>query len=196
MIEDNESLMKMKWDSNNDDWKAKNFIKELGKLLAKLRAHVEIWSSKQHEYTEYSYSYTQPEEPTRAIAQLYNLARGHALLVGRNYITMEDVPLSVKVVLYTASIERVATFDLLLASEGEIILSDIIKALPVSKSTAIKSMTELAAVGLVDLEEIEHEDNMTHQIKLKQEFRWLLTEEFAKIREDFKPVDNSRYHKG
>ena len=95
------------------------YIKELGKLLARLRGHVDIWSPKNadHEYSEYSYSYTQPEDPARAITQLYNLARGHALLMGRNYITLQDVTITVKVVLSTASVERTAIFDLLLARE-------------------------------------------------------------------------------
>ena len=38
-------------------------------------------------------------------------------LKGRNYLTLEDIPLLIKVVLSTASIERVMVFDLLLANE-------------------------------------------------------------------------------
>jgi len=52
--------------------------------------------------------------------QLYNLARGHGLLDGRNYITMADIPLLVGVTLSTASGERVQVFELLLGSEGEL----------------------------------------------------------------------------
>jgi DNA-binding transcriptional ArsR family regulator len=183
----------MKWDSEKDDIQAKEHI--IGKLLAKLRGHVEIWSSKNtdHEYSDYSYSYTQTEDPTRATTQLYNLARGHALLIGRNYITLEDVPITVKVALSTASIERVATFDILLAKSGRVTLSKIAKALSMSKSTALKTMTELAALELVDLEDVTFEFNSTKQMTLKEEFNWLLTDKFAELREGFAPVDNSKY---
>ena len=38
--------------------------------------------------------------------QLYNLARGHALSQGRNYIIKDDISLVIKVVLSTGSIEE------------------------------------------------------------------------------------------
>jgi hypothetical protein len=40
------------------------------------------------------------------------LAKGHALLTGRNYISNEDVSIVVETVLSTAQIERVGLFDL------------------------------------------------------------------------------------
>ena len=196
LIEDKESgLLKMQWDSEKDDTKAKENLMNLGKLLARLRGHVDIWSSKQHEYSEYAYSFTQTEDPTRAITQLYNLARGQALLIGRNYITMEDIPIAVKVVLSTASIERIAVMDLLLAKGGHITLSQIAKTLSMSKSTALKTMTELAALKMVDKDDdFEVEFNNTKEIRLRPEFEGLLSEEFAKLREGFSPIDNSEYN--
>lgn len=193
--EDKETgLLKMKWNSEKDDQQAKVKIIELGKLLAKLRGHVDIWSSRQHEYSEYAYSFTQPEDPARAITQLYNLARGHALSMGRNCITLDDVPITAKVVLSTASIERVSLLDLLLARGGRVTLSKAAKALSMSKSTILKTMTELAALKVVDLEdEVIVEFNQTKQITLTTEFGWLLTEDFTKMRDGFIPVDNSKY---
>jgi hypothetical protein len=155
---------------------------------------VPIWSAKQHEYSQYSYSFTQPEDPARAVTQLYNLARGHALSMGRNYITMEDVPITTKVVLSTASIERVSLLDVLLAREGEVTLAQAARALPMSKSTILKTMTELAALKLVDLDdEVMIAYNKTNQITLKKEFSWLLKQDFKKIRDGFRPVDASQY---
>ena len=149
LIEDKESgLLKIAWNSENDDDLAKDYIIKLGKFLAKIRGHVDAWSSKgtghTHEYTEYSYGFTQSEDPARASTQLYNLARGHALLMGRNYVTIEDIPIAVKVVLSTASVERVAILDLLVCKKQSITLSGIVKVLPMSKSSALKAMTELA----------------------------------------------------
>src|SRR5947208_2565642 len=63
-----------------------------------------------------------------------------------------------------------------------------------SKSTILKTMTELAALEVVDLEdEVIVEFNPTKQITLKPDFGWLLTGEFTKLREGFIPVDNSKY---
>ena len=196
--EDNESgLLKMEWHSENDSIEAKNYLKDLGKLLAKQRGHVDIWSStsRQHEYLDYSYSFTQTEDEARAITQLYNLARGHTLLKGRNYVTMDDISLAVKVVLSTASIERVAIFDLLLAKGGAVTLSKIVRTLPFSKSIALKTMTELEALKVVDKHNINIACNDTIEIRLRPEFNWLLSDEFIKLKEGFTPVDTSEYTK-
>jgi DNA-binding Lrp family transcriptional regulator len=171
----------------------------LGELLGRLRGHVDIWSEakssfKEHEYSEYSYSFTQTEDPTRATTQLYNITRGHALLEGRNHISLQkDLPIAIKVALSTASIERVAVIDLLLANNGQATLSEIASSFAMSKSTALKTMTELTALKVVDMETTEISYNKTIKIMLKPEFGWLFGEEFKKLRQGFVPVDNSFY---
>jgi hypothetical protein len=199
LLEDKESgLLKMPWDSEKDEASANNYLIKLGKLIGKLRGHVDIWPSKhstqhEHEYSEYSYAYTQIEDPARATTQLYNLCRGRALGMGRNYISLDDVRLAAKVVLSTASVERVAIIDLLLAKKGSTTVSQISKGLPMSKSTALKAMTELTALKVVHMNEVDIEHNPTKEITLREEFNWLLQNEFAKLRKGFNPVDNSSY---
>jgi len=39
---------------------------------------------------------------------------------GRNYLTLEDMPILIKVVLSTASLERVRVFELLMAYRGKL----------------------------------------------------------------------------
>jgi hypothetical protein len=193
-------LPKVKWDSQNDDKQAKNYLANLAELLGRLRGHVNIWSEarssfKEHEYSEYSYSFTQTEDPTRATTQLYNLARGHALLEGRNSISLQrDLPIAIKVALSTASVERVAIIDLLLSKQdGELVLSDVADALSMSKATALKAMTELKALKVVEISETTKEYNKTIKVTLLQEFGWLFNEEFKKLREGFRPIDISSY---
>lgn len=46
-----------------------------------------MWSSKkatehEHEYSGYEYSFTDTEDPARAITQLYNIARGTRIIDG------------------------------------------------------------------------------------------------------------------
>src|SRR5206468_12708742 len=112
-----ENLIKIKWDNDKDDEYTKLVIVRLGVLLGHLRAVVTTWKQ-DIEGIEYSHSTTNIEEPQRAITQLRNLARGHALSQGRTYITIQDLPLVIKVVLSTASLDRVNIFDLLIAHKG------------------------------------------------------------------------------
>jgi predicted transcriptional regulator len=83
--------------------------------------------------------------------QLANLARGHALLTGRNYVTVQEIPLIVKVVLSTAPMERVSIFDVLFANNGILTVNQITEYLNVSGPTARRTMTELKALGLVNM---------------------------------------------
>jgi len=72
--------------------------------------------------SDYGYGIAIVEEPNRAITQLRNLARGHALSQGRDYITIEDdIPILIKVVMSNASIERSLIFDILIANDGVLV---------------------------------------------------------------------------
>ena len=122
-----------------------------------------------------------------------NLAKGHALLTGRNYISKEDVSIVVKTVLSTAQIERVSLFDLLLANRGKLTTTRIVESLNISRPTALRTMAEFKAIGLIDKEHEGGGGNI--QISLKDEFNWFLSEEFQKLRDGFKPADNSEYLK-
>ena len=89
---------------------------------------------------------------------------------GRNYIILDDLHLAIKVALTTGSRERIAVFDFLVSKKGVATYSSIANALTMSKSTALKYMTELAAVGLVKLEDVVISGNPTQRIRLLQTF--------------------------
>jgi len=183
------SLPKMQWNFEKDDKQTLKYIIRLARLLAHLRGVVPTWETKGTQGSDYAYTIATIEEPDRAITQLRNLARGHVLSQGRNYITTEDIPLIVKVVLSTASVERVVIFNLLLAHRGRLTTSIITESLNTTTPTALRTMTEFKALGLVDM--IEDEGNK--KIILKPEFEWFVSEDFAKLREGFEPTDNSAY---
>jgi hypothetical protein len=116
------------------------------------------------------------------------------LKLARNYVTIKDVHLAIKVALSTASQERIAMLDILLAKKGVVNVSTAAKVLSMSKSTALKTMTEFAAVGIADLETVVVEGNDTNQIRLRDEFKWLYGGEFLKLRGDYSPVDRNKYN--
>ena len=100
----------------------------------------------------------------------------------------------IKVILSTASIERVNLFDLLIAHKGRLTTSIITESLNVSAPTAIRTMTELKATGLVSVKKKEYEtDEM--EIQLKEQFNWFLSDEFTALRQKFVPVDYREYLK-
>ena len=109
-------------------------------------------------------------------------------------LTIEDIPIVVKMVLSTAQIDRVKIFTLLLASkERSLSTSRINLSLNISSQTARPKMTEFKAIGLVDEEYLG--SNYELSIKLKCEFDWFLSKEFNQIREGFEPADYRKYLK-
>ena len=71
-----------------------------------------------------------------------------ALKQGRNYVTIEDIPLVIKVVLSTKSTERVRILDFLLTVKGKLSASQIEFYLDISKPTAKRPWLSLRELGL------------------------------------------------
>jgi hypothetical protein len=188
--EQSSGLQKIEWDDYKDDEESNRYIIRLGRLLGHLRASVPTWDTSHSQGSEYAYSIATIEEPTRAITQLSNLARGHALSQGRTFITKEDIPIVVKVVLSTASIERVTVFDLLLAHGGKLQTPVIVDSLNVSSPTALRTMTEFKAIGLVNMDTKATESAHVTEITLKSDFSWFLTSDFQKLRDGYKPQED------
>jgi hypothetical protein len=188
------NLIKIQWDSDKDDEYARRIIARIGLLLAHLRGVVPTWETHGSQGLDYAYATARIEDPQRAVTQLRNLARGHALSQGRTWITIEDLPLPIKVVLSTASIDRTNIFRLLIANNGILTTTRITESLNTSPHTAHRIMAELKAVELVDLKDTDTETEQK-QITLKQEFDWFLDDEFNTLLEGFKPSDNSEFVK-
>ena len=102
---------------------------------------------------------------------------------GWNYITVDDIPLLIKVVLSTASIERVTIFDLLTLTT-----TAISEGARISKPTAKRIMAEFRALGIVNIERGETETSLI-VAKLIKEYSWFLGDEFKKLRNNFRPTD-------
>jgi len=99
--------------------------------------------------------------------------------------------LIIKVVLSTASIERVTIFDLLLAYKGTMTTTQIADSLNMSKPTALKTMTQLKALGLVEM--TDGDSNIPATITLVPQFNWVFDKQFLELRNGFVPSDNSEH---
>ena len=136
---------------SSDDENALRYIIKLADLLSCLRGVAETWEPRGTQGSDYGYTIPIIEHPSRAMTQLYNLARGHALSLGRNYVTKADLPIVIKVVLSTGPIQRVKILDKLLSDGNEWTTSQITGSLEISRPTALRTMTELTILGLVDI---------------------------------------------
>lgn len=183
IVDTESSLLKMSWTHEKDDKRTEKIIVKLGKLLAYLRAVVTTWETDDTQGLNYAYTLATREDPLRAMIQLRNLARGHALSQGRNYLSLEDMPLLFKVVFSTASMERVRVFELLIEHEGKLTTSMIEKSLNTSNNTAKRTMAELLAIGLVTLDEVKSSNGSPEkQIIIKGGFNWFLGREMQSVR--------------
>lgn len=182
--EEGNPLSKIQMDTHMDEELADRIIIRVGILLAHLRAIVPTWETKDMQGSDYAYTFANIEDPSRAITQLRNLARGHALSKGRTHFTMDDIPIVIHTALSTASTSRVRIFELLIANKGNLTSHQIVDYLNTTRPTALKTMTELKATELVDM--IDHDPeqyNSTKEIKLKSKFKWFLTKEFVELKE-------------
>jgi len=177
---ENRTENKIVWDTENNSEEVFDKIIKLAMLLAKLRATVPTWHTSNSDSGGTNYNYEMPviEDPNRASSAFYNLARGHAILFGRNYITNDDLTVVIPVALSSAPKERVELFKLLIQNNGKLTSADFIETAKVSRATALKEMKILNILGLVDESEEEGTTKPVKTIMLKNEFSYFLSEEF------------------
>jgi hypothetical protein len=166
---------------SEDSRDALKYIAGMADLLSYLRCVAQVWETHDSPGSDYAYSISQREVPRRAITCLKNLAKGHALLSGRNYITLDDIPMIIKTALDTAAIERVSLFSLLIANNGTLTTNQILESLNVARPTALRTMAEFKAIGLVSMDETtEGVGRPSKRIVLNPRFNWFLSDELIK----------------
>jgi hypothetical protein len=170
------------WDHKKNDESALRYIVEAADLLSYLRCVAKVWETHDTQGSEYAYSVSQREVPRRAITALTNLAKGHALLEGRNYITLDDIALLLKTAMDTAQIERVSMFSLLLAHGGVLTATQVMESLNISRPTAHRTMAEFKAIGLTREEEYHEpgQNNISERMILNPRFNWFLSDPVIK----------------
>lgn len=169
---------KATWNKEKDDEKTFERIIEVSVLLSKLRGVVPTWHTEDSGGSNYHYEMPTIENPIRASNALYNLARGHALLCGRNFITKEDLTVVISVSLSSTARERVALMKLLIENNGRVNTEQFEESAKVSKATALKNMELLHILELVEWEKEETETKPRRAIRLKEGFLWLISDEF------------------
>jgi hypothetical protein len=174
---------KIVWNNLLDSQEVLEKITLMADILAKLRATVPTWHTQDSNGSNYNYETPVIENPARAAQALYNLAKGHAVLYGRNYITQGDLRPVLEVALSSAPRERVTLFRLLIENNGQINTNQFEEKAKVSKDTALKNMRLASFLGLADITDEETATKHVTAIKLKSDYRWCLEDEFRSILE-------------
>jgi len=110
----------IKWDNAATDEKILSWITDMGRMVSLARSTISVWREK---YEGGDYSFTQPniEGPERLSTILFNLARGHALINGRTYLTIEDLAPIIEIGLSSMPDDRRQVIQLLLDSPSKFI---------------------------------------------------------------------------
>ena len=173
---------KIVWDESKDDEDTIHRVIETSVLLSKLRASIPTWHTNDPSSSGSHYNFEMPiiEDPSRASSALYNLARGHAVLFGRNYITKDDLGVVIAVALSSTERERVALLKLLLENDGNIDVETFVTNAKVSENTARKEIQKMKILGLVNVTEEDTATKPKTIAILKDEFAWFKSLEFQK----------------
>ena len=170
---------KIKWDKKKDDPETMKRIVMLAQLLAGLRAYLPTINTAGTSGSNYGYENPIVEDPERASHALYNLAKGHAVICGRNYITDEDLQVVIDVVLSSAARDRSEMIRLLIENNGQLTTKEIQEKLNLATNdTALRKMKQLELLGLVNVVDVISSTKPIKAIKLKDDYSWLLSEQF------------------
>ena len=209
---------KIMWNSTKDKDVVLDCISNVANLLASLRGIVNTSYSKrresikinnnnnndyeddnednktkflQTEQIEYDIEKSATEDASRASIQLKNLARSNALSQGRNYLTIDDAKLITTVGFSTTKIYRAKVIDLLLKNNGELTTSQISEGLQISKPHATRTMLEFDALKIAQVSTLSSYGQSEKKIKLNDEYKWFLTDEFKQIYQPLNPCNST-----
>ena len=135
-------------------------LAELGVLLRSVTAKDKLFSP-----TEYEYSPSVTEGPARYRQSLYNLARGHALIQGRQNLEMEDIELPMRIVLSTGPVERLRLLRHFLAEDTIKSSNQASEIIGHAWATSNAVMLQMMQLGLIR--------HGTEEYYLDKKFSWL-----------------------
>ena len=175
----------IEWNRQGDPRECLLVITRCAKLLANLRGIVSVWKLKTRDDAPDEYDYQPPviEKPDRISQLFYNLCRGHAVASGRTQISLEDIPFIIELTVDSAPPNRAKLLEVLIENNGELKTSQVETLLGCSKTTALKEMVTMRALNICDVTEAPGMVGEPEKIiRLKDDFRWFMTEECKNLR--------------
>jgi Mn-dependent DtxR family transcriptional regulator len=169
---------KIKWDEGKNDAKTIEKIVSCAILLSKLRVPIHYERSFFEKGVQMEVG--NREFPSRAATSLINIARGHAVTYGRNYLMEDDLEVVFYVALSSAFKNRARGLRALLENGGEINTQQIMEQLKVSRQTALNIIRELVAVEIAEISSQTGTTKPISVLRLREYFRWMLEDKYKK----------------
>ena len=167
----------VEWDKQDDDDEFLGIIAQCALLLARLRGQVFVYKEKwEGDDKELGHTVPSVEHENRINQCLYNIARGHALAMGRTRLGPEDLRLVILLAFDSAPGHRAPLFHELIRVGGTLKTGDVEEFLHCSTPTALKEMKTFTILGVCDETEGGTFDTSKH-ITLKSDLNWFLSDE-------------------
>jgi hypothetical protein len=172
-----QGVRSVSYKATTDPRPVREWIARLAKVLAAMRSEpvreVEsVWGRSE-------YTLAKPEQPLRAYAVLQNLARGHALVHGRQQLAYEDLPLVAQIAVSSMPSECALVFRALVQQQ-EMTLGQVQAALGVkSAETARGVIEDLERRGV--MEYIRAGSGKAAILRFRPEWEWCASTEFRVI---------------
>lgn len=207
----------IEWDESKNEPEAMDMTANLALLLGKIRGSTYAYQDKVmtslndeevegstggsgYQY-EYSHSDSSDENTERAMHVLENTAVAHAFeLCGRNYITTEDLPIILKIVLSSANKERIKVIKTMLDAKNvsSIIANELdttrdvdiehlvhtsylINKTGISKSPLHRILKELSVLGLIDIYKTTTGSSHENVMIFNKEFDFVYDDAFQEL---------------
>lgn len=122
----------------------------------------------------------QSESPHRANAVLYNLARGRALVHGRTQLSLEDLPMVIRVTLSSIPQERRKVLQALASNACQALTVKQVEDAGVgSRHTAERVMEDLDRLGIMKFE--TEGTGKAARLIIRPEWAWCMAEDFRAL---------------
>jgi hypothetical protein len=175
------------WETLPDDRVLREAIARWAKVLSAMRSEPAREPDPQRIGAGAEYLPARGEQPWRANAVLYNLARGHALIHGRTQLTVDDLPLIAKIVVSSMPTAAGKVFRALVEHGPELTVAQVQKVLGVRHpETARHVMTDLDRRGVVAF--VEFGAGKTAVLRFREEWAWCGSAESRALLLEPKPV--------
>jgi phage/plasmid primase-like uncharacterized protein len=176
------NLKGVEWNRARDPDDCLRVIARCARLLASLRGAINVWHSDDGG-EKLSHNVPVIEKPHRINCLLYNLARAHALICGRQQLEDEDLWPVLDVTFDSAPTTRAKLFRGLIKAGGTLNTSQVVKLLRCSPPTARKEMEALCVLDVAE-KTAEGDGGPGHpetQIRLAAVFSWFGSEDCRRL---------------
>lgn len=184
------------WDKTKNEPEILRWIARIARFVARFRGDIVVYDTWGEMGREVASTAPKIENPSRLNSCFTNLAMGHAIACGRNYLTMDDLGVVLHVAISTSPSPRPELLLGLLRNAGTLSIDQVCSVLSLSAKQAKKEMYKFlktgVCVGEIGKEEEETDDGAMISygqpkrfISIHHDFSWWTGEEMVSLLDKF-----------